>query len=238
MSRSVILITFPRLALPMSSDLQLATGNAGSGSSLKGIDMRPLLALAVMAIITTTSSFAADGTPSRVRGTIEQATDKMLMVKSREGQSVSVALSDGYQVRGVKAAAAEDIKAGDYVGVASLPTSAGGNGALEVLIFPAAMKGVGQGSFPWDLQPNSTMTNATVSNAVTNVDGRSLTLSYPEGEKVIALAPGIPVVTFADAAKSDLVAGTTVFVPATRDDAGMLTTKFVVVGKNGVVPPM
>ena len=108
--------------------------------------------------------------------------------------------------------------------------SAGGDGALEILIFPAAMKGVGQGSFPWDLQPNSTMTNATVSNAVENVDGRSLTLSYPEGEKVVALPPGIPVVTFADAGKADLVPGAPVFVPATKDAAGNLTAGFVVVG--------
>lgn len=238
MLRSAGLITFPRSALPGGIDRQPAVGNVGNGFGLKGIEMRQFLAMAVMAIVTTTSAFAADGTPSRVRGTIEQATDKMLMVKSRDGQTVSVALSDDYQVRGVKAAAAEDIKAGDYVGVASLPTSAGGDGALEVLIFPAAMKGVGQGSFPWDLQPNSTMTNATVSNAVTNVDGRSLTLSYPQGEKVISLAPGIPVVSFADAAKSDLIPGATVFVPAANDDAGKLTAGFVVVGKDGVVPPM
>lgn len=183
-------------------------------------------------------ALAADGTPSRVRGTIEAVSDAALTVKSREGQSVSIALAPGYQVRGVKAAAASDIRAGDYVGVASVPTAAGGDGALEVMLFPAGMKGTGEGSFPWDLQPGSSMTNATVSNAVEGVDGRSLTLSYPEGSKTIALPEGIPVVTFAEAGKADLVPGARVFVPATTDAGGKLTAAFVVVGTNGVVPPM
>lgn len=200
--------------------------------------MRHLLVATLFTLAASSAAFAADGTPARIRGTVEQASDTMLTVKSREGPSVSVALAPNFQVRGVMKAAAEDIKVGDYVGVASLPKSEGGDGALEVLIFPAAMKGAGEGSYPWDLKPNSRMTNATVSNAVTDVSGRSLTLSYPEGNKVVSLPAGVPVVTFADADKSSLTPGATVFVPATKGADGKLTTQFVVVGTNGVVPPM
>jgi hypothetical protein len=42
----------------------------------------------------------------------------------------------------------------------------GGDGAIEVLIFPPAMKGTGEGSYPWDLKPKSTMTNGTVFHLV------------------------------------------------------------------------
>lgn len=200
--------------------------------------MRHLLAAAALLAAVAAPAFAADGTPSRVRGTIESVSDTALTVLSREGPSVSIAITPETQVRGVKAADAAAIKPGDFVGVASVPTAAGGDGALEVLIFPAAMKGTGEGSYPWDLQEGSTMTNATVSNAVEGVDGRSLTLSYPEGSKTIALPEGIPVVTFADASKADLVKGATVFVPATKAADGTLSTGFVVVGTNGIVPPM
>ena len=194
--------------------------------------------LLLATVLVSFGASAADGTPSRVRGTIASLTDTVLTVKSREGPDVAIALAPDYKIRGVKAAAATDIKTGDFVGVASVPTSAGGDGAVEVLIFPAAMKGTGEGSYPWDVQPNSTMTNATVSNAVTGVDGSSLTLTYPEGEKTISLPEGIPVVTFADAGKEDLTPGATVFVPATKDAEGKLSTAFVVVGTAGVVPPM
>jgi len=115
--------------------------------------------------------------------------------------------------------------------IASLPKAAGGDGAVEVLIFPAALKGTGEGSYPWDVKPASTMTNATVSSAVRDVDGRTVTLSYHGQEKKISVADGTPVVTFAPAKEA-------VFVPAERGADGGLSTGFVVVGTNGVVPPM
>lgn len=200
--------------------------------------MRHILATLAILLAGASPLLAAEGQPARVRGTIESVSDTALSVISREGPTVSIAITPETAVRGVKAANAADIKAGDFVGVASIPTAAGGDGALEVLIFPAAMKGTGEGSYPWDLQEGSTMTNATVSNAVEGVDGRALTLTYPEGSKTVALPEGIPVVTFADAGKTDLVKGATVFVPAQKAADGTLSTKFVVVGKDGVVPPM
>jgi hypothetical protein len=100
------------------------------------------------------------------------------------------------------------------------------------------MKGTGEGSYPWDLKPKSTMTNATVSNAVKEVDGRTVTLTYRGGEKKISIPDGTPIVTFAPATPADLKPGATVFVPAKRGDNGALSTGFVVVGTNGIVPPM
>jgi len=175
----------------------------------------------------------------RVRGTIVSLDGSTLTVKTREGPTAALALKSGWKVTGVAAASLGDIKPGDFVGVASLPRAAGGDGALEVLVFPAAMKGTGEGSYPWDLKPNSTMTNATVSNAVKEVDGRKLTLSFDGGrEKTISVPDGTPIVTFAPATAADLKPGATVFVPAQRGDDGMLSTGLVVVGENGVAPPM
>ena len=185
------------------------------------------------------SAFAQSATtPERVRGTIESIDDTTLTVKSREGSSVAITLKPDYKIAGIAKASIADIKTGDFVGVASIPGSAGGDNAVEVLIFPAAMAGTGEGSYPWDLEPNSTMTNATVSNKVENADGRKLTLTYPTGEKTIALPEGIPVVTFADATKADLTTGAAVFVPGQKAADGTITTGTVVVGNQGVVPPM
>jgi len=161
-----------------------------------------------------------------------------LRVKTREGTDAAVALKSGWKVTGVAPASLADIKPGDFVGIASLPKSSGGDGALEVLVFPAAMKGTGEGSYPWDLRPGSTMTNATVANAVKDIEGRSLTLAYKGGEKTISVAEGIPIVTFAPATEADLKPGADVFIPAQRADDGALASGFVVVGENGVAPPM
>jgi hypothetical protein len=195
---------------------------------------------AVAALVGVAAASPAQATENvRVRGTIVSGDGSTLTVKTREGPTSALALKPGWKVVGVAKASIEDIKPGDFVGIASLPSATGGDGAIEVLVFPPAMKGTGEGSYPCDLKPKSSMTNATVTNAVKDVDGRTLTLSYSGGgEKKIAVADGIPIVTFGPATEADLKPGATVFVPAQRGDDGALATGFVVVGTNGVSPPM
>lgn len=176
--------------------------------------------------------------PVRVRGAIDSFSGQALKVKTREGQTLDIALAQGWKVSSVARAAIADIKPGDYVGIASLPTKDGGDGALEVLIFPPAMKGASEGSFGWDLKPNSTMTNATVADAVKDVSGRTVTVSYHGQEKKIAVPDGTPVVTFAPATEADLKPGAVVFIVAEKDAGGAITAQRVIVGTNGVVPPM
>ena len=172
-----------------------------------------------------------------VRGSIVSYSASTLKVKTREGDTVDVALADDWKVSSVANAKVTDIKPGDFVGIASLPKEGGGDGALEVLIFPPALKGAGEGSYGWDLKPNSSMTNATVANAVKDVDGRTVTVSYHGKEKKISIPDGTPVVTFAPATKDDLIPGAIVFVPAEKAATGTIAHQ-VLVGKNGVVPPM
>jgi hypothetical protein len=175
----------------------------------------------------------------RVRGTVVGLDGSTLTVKTREGPNAMLMLKPGWKMAGVAKASVEDIKPGDFVGIASLPTASGGDGAIEVLVFPPALKGTGEGNYPWDLKPKSSMTNATVTNAVKGVDGRTLDLSYSGGkEKKIAIPDGVPIVTFGAATEADLKPGVTVFVPAQRGDDGALAAGFVVVGNNGIAPPM
>lgn len=191
---------------------------------------------ALSAAVAVQGASAADGV--RVRGKIASIDATTLTVDSREGTPVKITLSPDWKVSSVAKASAADIKPGDYVGVASLPKADGGDGALEVLIFPAAMKGAGEGSYAWDLEPDSSMTNATVADVVTDVAGPTLTLAYEGGEKKISIPDGTPIVTFADATKADLVPGAVVFVPAEKAGDGSLSTGRIVVGTKGVVPPM
>jgi hypothetical protein len=184
-----------------------------------------------------TAAQAADNV--RLRGTISKFEGSTLTVKTREGDVEAIKLIAGWKISGVAKASLDDIKVGDFVGVASVSTADGGDGALEVVIFPAALKGTGEGSRPWDLQPNSSMTNATVADAVTGVDGRTVTLSYDGGqEKKISIPANTPIVTFAAASPADLTPGAAVFVVAERGGDGALTAGRVVVGNHGVAPPM
>ncbi|HEX7813866.1 hypothetical protein [Dyella sp.] len=198
-----------------------------------------LCASAALCIAAASSATAADATDKvHVRGTVIALTGNQLQVKSRDGKPVTVSLKDGWKLSSVAKASVSDIKSGDYVGIASLPKSEGGDGALEVLIFPPQLKGLGEGNYSWDLKPHSSMTNATVSDAVKSVDGSTVTVNYQGHDKKISVRDGTPVVTLAPATTEDVKPGTVVFIPAEKGADGSLVANQVVIGKNGVVPPM
>jgi hypothetical protein len=200
---------------------------------------KSILTFAAGAVVTLAAVQGANAADRvRVRGTIESLDGDTLKVKSPDGKDVMVMLKSGWGITGVAKASAADIKPGDFVGIASQPTDSGVNGAIEVVIFPAAMKGTGEGDRPWDSKPNSRMTNATVANAVKSVSGPTLTLTYKGGERKINIPEGTPVVTLTSATKDDVKAGAGVFITGEDAGNGMVSTDRVAVGLNGTIPPM
>jgi hypothetical protein len=192
-------------------------------------------ALAAAGLIATA---AAEDPPVRVRGTIETVDGNMLAIKSRDGAALKVRLTDNATVAAVVKASLADIKPGTFVGSAALPQIDGSWKAIEVVIFPEAMRGTGEGDRPWDLQPKSTMTNATVANAVSKVDGHSLTLTYKGGEKTIVVPPEAPIVTFAPGERSELKPGSKIFIAAaTKQPDGTFEAARITVGRD-TPPPM
>jgi hypothetical protein len=183
----------------------------------------------------TGSQPAAHG---NIRGIIESIAGKTLVVKTREGSKATITLADDLTVNSVTKASIDNINEGDFVGIANVPDSGGTSSALEVVIFPAALKGTGEGDYAWDLTPNSSMTNATVANAVKGVDGRTVTVTYRGGQKKIAIPDNTPIVALAAGKADDLKMGEAVFIAAVNGSDGKFTTHRIVVGTDGVVPPM
>jgi hypothetical protein len=99
------------------------------------------------------------------------------------------------------------------------------------------MRGAGEGHRPWDLAPQSTMTNGTVGD-VKVTDGPTLTLSYKGGEQKVYAPPNTPVVTYQPGSRDLLKPGAHVFVTATEGSDETLTATRIGVGKDGLVPPM
>lgn len=191
---------------------------------------------AVVALTAIQGASAADGI--RVHGTVESLDGDTLKIKSPDGKDVMVMMKSGINVLGVKNASAADIKPGDFVGVGSQPTASGVNGAVQVVIFPASMKGTGEGDRPWDVKPNGSMTNATVANAVKDVNGPTLTLAYKGGERKINIPNGTKIVALAPATKDNLKPGAGVSVQGVSRGDNMVAADRVSVGLDGVIPPM
>jgi hypothetical protein len=174
----------------------------------------------------------------RIRGTIERVDGSMYAVKTRDGSELKLSLADKPQIAGVTKASLSDIREGSFVGVTAMPQADGGQRALEVHIFPEAMRGTGEGDYPWDLKPRSTMTNANVEQVVAAVDGRTLTLKYKGAEKKIFVPADAPIVSYVPGEVSDLKPGAKVFVVAAKQPDGTLQGRAWRVGRNGVTPPM
>lgn len=175
----------------------------------------------------------------RVRGTIERVDGPVYVVKSRDGSDLKITLAENAGVVAVVKAALADVKPGTFVGIASMPQPDGGQRALEVLIFPEAMRGAGEGHYAWDLRPQSMMTNANVEQLVTGVDGPTLTLKYKDGEKKIVVPADAPIVAFAPGDKAELKPGAKIFIAAAKKQPdGTLQAARVGYGKDGLTPPM
>ena len=120
-----------------------------------------------------------------------------------------------------------------------MPLPDGTQKVVEVHIFPEAMRGTGEGHWPWDLVPNSTMTNANIETAVASADSQVLVLKYKDGEKKFIMPPNVEVVMFAPATIADVKPGEKIFVVAGKKQAdGTIEAPSLVVGHNGVNPPM
>ncbi|WID97956.1 hypothetical protein QO058_06840 [Bosea vestrisii] len=175
---------------------------------------------------------------TRVRGTVERLEGQSLTVKTQEGTTTTIALAPNYSIGAVVKAAIADIKKGSFIGVGARPQAGGGLTAVQVFIFPEAMRGTGEGHKPWGVLPDSTMTNATVAETVSQVEGGSVTLTYPGGEQKIAIPPEANIIMAAPAQTGDLVAGAQVAMTASREADGSLSSSRVTIAKAGAQLPL
>jgi hypothetical protein len=189
-------------------------------------------------VLVAPAAWAQEPPPVRIRGTIESIEGSTYVVKNRDGAELKVTISENPQIAGIVKASLSDVNQGSFVGVTAMPQADGGQRALEVHIFPESMRGTGEGHYPWDLRPQSTMTNANVDERVTAVDGQTLTLKYKDGEKKIFVPTNTPIVAYVPGDKNDLKVGAKVFIIAVKQPDGTLQGRAWRVGRDGITPPM
>ena len=172
----------------------------------------------------------------RLRGIVQEATPTKLTVKDRSGEVVVLGLTDKLVLQEVYPIALADIRPGSFIGTAAVPQPDGTQRAIAVTVFPESARGAGEGSRPFDLQPDSTMTNATVADLAEAPAGRTLRLKYKDGEKTVVVPAGAPVVTFKPGDRSLLVPGASVSLSAQAVN-GSPTALRINAGRNGFVLP-
>jgi Domain of unknown function (DUF5666) len=199
------------------------------------------IALAAAFVFAVVPALAQNAPPvASARATIEtvSADGASLEVKTRAGEERTIHLSPKTRFALVIPASLADVKPGSFVGVAATPGEGNELKAVEVHIFPEAMRGAGEGHRPFDLGPGSSMTNGNITARVDATSGPKLTVTYKGGEQAIVVDPQTPIVALAPGAQTDLKPGAAIIARGPKQDDGSIDAAFVLVGKDGLVPPM
>ncbi len=197
----------------------------------------PALALSLAAGLTFAAGAASAQAPvTRYRGVVDKLSPAKVEIKTRDGKTVSVDLT-GAKFVAVSKSNLSEIKPDSYIGTASVPQADGTQKALEVSVFDASMRGMGDGSYPWDSAPSSTMTNGAVGSLVGS-SGRTMTVQYKGGEKKIMVPEDVPIVHLSPADISKVKVGSHVIAFTTKDADGTIKAGALLSGQDGTIPPM
>jgi hypothetical protein len=201
-----------------------------------------LLATFTLIFVTGASAFAQAPETTRIRGAIVSFNGGVLTVAG-VATTYKIALPEAATVTWIEKSSLANIGANSFIGTVAVPQPDGSLRAVEVQLFPEALRGRGEGTRPWDTVPNSSMTNGTVdtiaSASVDKIDGRVMVIKYKDEEKKLFVPANVPVITYAPADKDALTPGAHVIIAAAmKTPDGSFTANGVSVGKDGLVPPM
>ncbi len=194
--------------------------------------------LAVLALALSVGLAAGQTSSTRIRGSVEKVENDVVTVKTTRGETALLKLAPNYSVSAVVKKTAADIKPGDFIGAGAKPQADGTLQGIQIVIFPEAQRGTGEGHRDWSVLPESTMTNATVAQSVSATNGASITLKYKDGEKQLMIGPDANVITTEPAAKEELKVGVELVTTATKNEDGSYTAVRLTIGRNGVAPPL
>jgi hypothetical protein len=210
---------------------------------------RSFLAIAalLLVVVPSVAQASASGVPRmpvRIRATIEKFDNKMLTVKTEKGDELTLAVTPKTNISGVTARKLTDIKPNDFISVTAMEGTDKKLHATEVHIFPEAMRGAGEGQYPWYKGPESSVTNGAVAGMVDSTDGKTFTLRYNNkatgtvSSTDINISPTIPVVAFTPGDPSLLKPGADTVMFVLKEEDGDLVALKIVAEKDGVKPPM
>lgn len=206
--------------------------------------MKPLALLAAAAGLLGIA-FAADAppapapadSPKPVRGTVVELTATGVKLKGKDGADIDLGLAPTWTVSLMKPITIADIKTGDFIGTAEMPTEDGKGRSIEVHVFPPGVK-MGEGHYAWDLAAGSMMTNGTVGTVTDSPDGRTLVVDYETGSRTIEVPNGTPIVQITDGTRDMIKPGIPVFAIAFPTPDGKQAAGALAIGENGAAPPM
>jgi hypothetical protein len=193
--------------------------------------------IASAAFFTATAGFAADR-QVHLRGEVTAMSGSEFTMTDRKGVKTTVKLPEQAQVMDVSRSNVAAIQENSYLGVAAAPAPEGKVRALGVMIFPEAARGLNEGHFPWDLGDKGTMTNATVAKVTKKAGATELEMRFGDKNQKVVLDSATVYGQFVPGKRELIMVGSKVLVIGNQTPDGATVGGFVLVGRDGFLPPI
>ena len=167
-----------------------------------------------------------------IRGTIQSFDGKILGVETFDGRKVAIDVPADLRVTTTKPFSLSEVKTGMKLGVTTVKAPDGSTIAIDVRPISATAS---EGLSPYDLKPDSVMTNGIVEATVTSAKGPELTLNYKTGTVKVIVPPEATLSQPGPGTLADLKPGETIFVAVTHDGPKLNALR-AQVSKDGVKP--
>lgn len=215
---------------------------------------KPFRILLGICLLTGLINAQAQTPGPRVRADVVAFEDETLQLRAEEGSLLRVKLAPGARIMLESRVDLSAVTPGVFVGTTSSPQADGSLRAVQIRIFPEALRGTGEGHRIMSGSAGNTMTNATVAtvgkpvppaNTMTNATVsklsdagtlRSMTLSFKDGEKQVSIPPEVVVIKAEMAERKQLVPGAHIVLSISTQPDGSLSTDRITVGKAGSTP--
>ncbi|UCF76131.1 MAG: hypothetical protein JSU71_02095 [Betaproteobacteria bacterium] len=187
--------------------------------------------------------------PDRIRGEVVKTDAASIFVKTGDGKLVQLRLNDELSVFNLTKASYVDAYFGTYVGAVSVRL--GDNiyspiirdslswlhRGFELRIVDQELRGIALGHQKWDLTPDSVMTHGWVDDQ----EGRVISIKYgptEEEETDVEIPRDVPVTRMSLGDRKLIRPGVRIFAGARKESSGDYQAVFILVGSDGVVPPL
>lgn len=208
------------------------------------------MALFFAVVLTATQAArSADDPHISLSGTLVSATARALVVSTASGRQ-TVSYDPKVRFFAVSKSTLANVTEGSFIGTTVAPQADGTYTSTEVHIFAPALRGTGEGFTQMGDSGGHSMANAAVHSVATpnmmanstvrtvgpSTAGKTITMIFPSGTKTIHIPSTVPVYYIERATTAMLVPGSHLRISAVRN-GGALAAGFVLVGRNGIVPP-
>jgi hypothetical protein len=155
----------------------------------------------------------------RAAGVVTAVGDDSVTLKAADGAVTVVPLARTWTVIATRPVDIDSIKPGSFVATANTNIDTASGKSIELRIFEPGSK-LGEGSRPM-AQPNTTMTNATVTTVTKGAGGRELDVAYPGGTRHIVVPPDVQVIGNFPVARDRVKPGANITVLLVKGDDGV-----------------